>query len=131
MARGGRRTVVENNVPRERRCGQRLVLLVGGVAAEANRVADLPCQGGRRSVDNRSWGRVGRSNCDGERRTRACGATAVRHSHRRVVGPVLSVRVEGADGGGIAVRAVAIQVPRILERSAYEIAGAARVEVDL
>ncbi len=126
VARG--RAVVEEQRPGQRRSGQGSVLGVRRPAAEAHGVADLPVQGARRREDRRRGRRAGirvDRHLVGVR-----GAEAVGHAQAGRVAARDRVRERGLRERRVAVRSVAVQVPRVREWLPVRVGGRRATEVD-
>ena len=121
-----RRTVVDQHRPLERGGRQRPVELIDGAAGEGDDVADLP----QRRAGRRRDGDVRRrmSGVDGDRRTARSARAGDLQTDRDVGGRRIGELRGG--GRGVAVDAVAVQVPAVRDRPAQRIARRAAVEAD-
>lgn len=121
------RAMLDRHRPAQRRSRQRTVLFIRGVTGERDRVADLPRRTGGRQIDGRHGRRAVRVDHHGRG---VGGAVVVGHAHGHRVRPG-GKRSRGIHDGRVAIRSVAVAIPRVGERVAgIGIARRRRVELN-
>ena len=122
-----RGAVVDDQRPGQVRGGQRALLRVRGATGERDHLPDHPFRLRRRRDDRRRRRGVAGGDGDGRHRERV---GRIGHAQRNVVGLGERVGEGRGDRVGVAIHAIAVEIPRVAESVAIGIMRARAIQVD-